>query len=175
MFCLENIIIISKSQLEYIKLVCKVLHLLSDAIVTVYLKKCSLSTNIIDYLGNATCTGKLKIEMYKFEAIHNLKEPRNMSELQLFMGFSNAFCRFVQDFTHIASPFNKLRKNQPQSFDNLNDGKETHRKLYRNDWYVLRFSCLLVPKTDTPSILMPETDTSMPSNSKNSLTYRQNQ
>lgn len=63
---------------------------------------------------------KTRIAARPSDEICDLKKPRNVKEPASFIDPCNAFCQFILSFSCIANPFKKmLRKNQPQSFDDL--------------------------------------------------------
>jgi len=39
-----------------------------------------------------------------------LADPRNVTEVQSFIGFLNFYWRFIQDFSHVAKPLHQLTK-----------------------------------------------------------------
>lgn len=56
----------------------------------------------------------------------DLKEPRNVTELQSILCQCNAYRRFIPSFTRLADPFNKkLRNIQTQTVHDLTKGERT--------------------------------------------------
>lgn len=128
-FYLDDIIIFSKSPSKHVEHVRQELHLLSDSRVTLKPKNFWLTTDTLDYLGHNILPSKLETAIHISDTIHNLNEPRNMTELRSLFGFCNAFHRFIPSSSHIAGPLNKkLRKNQPQTSEYLLDEERNAMK-----------------------------------------------
>lgn len=110
----DDIIIFSKSRLEDAKHVSQILHILSDAGVRVKLKKRSLFTKSIDYLGHIICCSKLEISRRTFNTTYDLKVPPDATGTRYFLGLCNAFRQATSTFARIARLLSKeIHKNQP--------------------------------------------------------------
>ena len=46
----------------------------------------------------------------KVAGVRDWPTPRNVTEVQSFIGFINFYRHFVQDFSHIAKPLHQLTK-----------------------------------------------------------------
>lgn len=74
----------------------------------------------IDYVGHVLCPGRPEIAIITTEAIQQLKNLTNKTELHAFLGLCNVSHRFVSNFNRIAAPLNqKRRKDQPKTFNGL--------------------------------------------------------
>lgn len=96
--------------------------MLSDACVTLKLKKCSFFTDTMDYLGHVIRPGKLEIATPAIEAIKGVKQLINVTELRSFLGLCNIFRLFVPNFPRISAPQNKkLQKDHQFTLGDIND------------------------------------------------------
>lgn len=67
--------------------------------------------------------------MYTSYAIHNLKEPRDVTELRSVLGPCSAFRRLIPKLARIADPLPiKLHKTHAQTFDDATEEKITAMK-----------------------------------------------
>nr|GEY81150.1 reverse transcriptase domain-containing protein [Tanacetum cinerariifolium] len=65
-------------------------------------------------LMNRVCRPMLKVDLTKIEAMTNWQAPKNVGEIQSFLGLAGYYRRFIQDFSKIASSLIKLtKKNTP--------------------------------------------------------------
>lgn len=106
----------------------------------------------------------------------NTQDPRNVSKLQSFTGVCNAFRPFIPNFARIPDSLNiELRNNHLQTFDNHSaDGRNPLKRL--REWLISPpLLALPRPKSNTPSILVPATEKSVLSCSKNNRNDLQNQ
>lgn len=83
---LDDVIIFSKSVDEHFSHVSTGLQLFKSAGVSLKLKKCSLFTNKVDYLGHVIRPGKLQVAERTTEAIQGLKEPSTVTGMKSFLG-----------------------------------------------------------------------------------------
>ena len=74
--------------------------------------------------------GKVEMDPVKLAGVRNWPAPKNVTEVQSFLGFLNFYRRFVRDFSTIAQPLNALtRKDTPwqwgshqqEAFDHLKE------------------------------------------------------
>nr|GEW65928.1 hypothetical protein [Tanacetum cinerariifolium] len=57
---------------------------------------------------------RIKVDLAKIETMMNWKTPKDVGEIQSFLGLAGYYRRFIQDFSKIASPLTKLtKKNTP--------------------------------------------------------------
>ena len=50
------------------------------------------------------------IEDERIEAIKQWPEPQSIQDIQVFLGFANFYCRFIQEFSQITAPFTLILK-----------------------------------------------------------------
>ena len=64
----------------------------------------------MEFLGVVVKDGKVQMEEAKIEAVKNWPVPKNMQQVQQFLGFSNYYRQFIKDFTTVAKPLHELIK-----------------------------------------------------------------
>lgn len=122
--CLDDIVGYSKSPEEHSEPVHSVLMLLSDAGVTIKLKKCRFFAETIDCFVHVIRSRRLKIASDTTHAISKLQTPTFVSKLMSLLELCNVFRRFVPNFARIAAQLNKLlQKDQPAWFKALDETK----------------------------------------------------
>lgn len=72
---LDNVIIFSRTAVEHLNLVQRVLWPLSESGVTLILNKFFFFTDTVDYLGHFIRPGELYVGSHTADAIDGLKEP----------------------------------------------------------------------------------------------------
>ena len=68
------------------------------------------SGNLKLVLGVVVKDGKVQMEEAKIEAVKNWPVPKNVQQVQQFLGFSNYYRRFIKDFATVAKPLHELTK-----------------------------------------------------------------
>jgi hypothetical protein len=133
----DDILIYSKSIDEHIDHLRAVFNVLHDAHLFGYLEKCTFCTDRVLFLGYVVTPQGIEVDHAKVEAIDGWPIPKILSQVQSFLGLVGIYCRFVKDFSTIATPLNELTKKgvpfswgtrQENAFDMLKD-KLTHAPL----------------------------------------------
>lgn len=113
---LDDIIICSKSFSEHVLLLEKVLNKLKLANLTINLDKSNFFRSELKYLGYLIDANGLRTDPSKVEAITNYPVPKTRKEVKRFLGTASWYRRFVNGFSTIAGPLNKLtssKRNTP--------------------------------------------------------------
>ena len=63
----------------------------------------------------------------KIASVQDWPTPKNVTEVQSFVGFINFYHRFIPNFSHVASPLHRLTKRR-----NRGDGPDLKNRLSRN-------------------------------------------
>ena len=67
----------------------------------------------VEFLGVVISLKGVKMQKEKVEEVLNWLAPRNVKEVQKFLGLANYYRRFIKDFAKIAAPLYALvRKEQ---------------------------------------------------------------
>jgi len=78
----------------------------------VAIKKCEFFTVKTDFVGFIIKLGKISMDPKKGEAIVSWQEPRNITQLRLFLGFCNYYRRFIAQWLKSIKPFIRLIKKE---------------------------------------------------------------
>jgi len=100
------------------------LDILKEVLTTLYfhgfelnLKKCLFLCDEIEFLGYQISSHGVTISDRHTEAIQNFKSPRNVKELQRFLGLAGYFRKFINQFAIKSKPLTELlKKNAPYEF-----------------------------------------------------------
>jgi len=76
-------------------------------------EKCKWKVREVEFLGVVIGPKGIKMQKEKVEGVLNWLAPRNVKEVQKFLGLANYYMRFIKDFARIAAPLHVLvRKEQ---------------------------------------------------------------
>ena len=91
--------------------------------------KCEFFKTQVHYLGHIISHERILMDPSKVEAILNWPHPKNLEELQIFLGLAGFYRKFIRDYAKIAVPMtNQLKakgrnffwgEEQQRSFDKL--------------------------------------------------------
>ena len=71
----------------------------------------------VEYLGFILTPTGLHMDPMKVAAIQGWLEPRNVRDVQLFLGFANFYCCFIMDYSQLTLPLTNLcKKATPWNF-----------------------------------------------------------
>ena len=105
---LDDIIIQGKSFDDHFENLTRVLDRLQKAKLKLKVEKCDFFKTEIAYLGHIISTEGLKPQSDKIQAIKKIAEPKNIQELQSFLGLMNYYRKFIKDFSEISRPLTVL-------------------------------------------------------------------
>ena len=112
---LDDILIYTEGTLkEHIQEVKKVFKALQEADIRLRPDKCKFHVKRVKFLGSIITTNGIQMDNEKVKAIREWPEPRNLKEVQAFLGFANFYLRFIQGYSQICTPLTKMtKKEQP--------------------------------------------------------------
>ena len=88
---LDNILIYAIDLKEHNQLVRQVLQVLKQNQLYLQYEKCTFAQNTIEYLGFIVSNGEIYMDPKKVEAIQAWPEPKNLTNVQSFLGFCNFY------------------------------------------------------------------------------------
>ena len=85
----------------------------------------------ISILGVIVGKGQVKMEQEKIKAVKEWKTPMKIKNIESFLGFTNFYQRFIQNFSHITKPLNKLKGKKEWMWNKEHDKafKELKKKI----------------------------------------------
>jgi len=114
-FCtayIDDIMIYSNTLKERKEQVYKVLKALSDAGLHLKPEKCQFHKQEVKYLGFIIGTNGIRMDPEKISCILDWQTPKNVTEVQCFLGFANFYRRFIKDYSKAVTPLTSLTKKE---------------------------------------------------------------
>ncbi|GFW85302.1 retrovirus-related Pol polyprotein from transposon 17.6 [Trichonephila clavipes] len=105
---MDDIIIPSSDELDGLNRLTRVLKTASEYGLELNLKKCNFLKSKIEFLGHIIEKGTIKPSLDKTKAVQNFPEPKNVKQVQSFLGLSGYFRKFIQNYSIIAKPLSDL-------------------------------------------------------------------
>lgn len=105
---LDDILIFSETLEEHVHHVRQVLQRLLENKLFIKAEKCEFHKESVSFLGYIVGSGQVKPDPAKIEAVAAWAQPKNVKQLQRFLGFSNFYRRFIQNYSQIAAPLTRL-------------------------------------------------------------------
>jgi hypothetical protein len=100
----------------------------------------------LKYLGFVVRKDELKPDMHKVSTVVDWPRPTNVTEVRQFLGLCNFFRRFVQGYSSLMAPLNRLLKKQiPWCWDEQCEGAWKHMNEVLTSAPVLK-----IPEPDKP-------------------------
>ncbi|KAF8749931.1 hypothetical protein RHS01_09606 [Rhizoctonia solani] len=125
---LDDILVFSLNEKDHEGHVREVLKRLQDNNLFCNIEKCHFHVKKIDYLGFIISKFGIEVDQSKVTDAMNWTTPKNVKNIQEFLGFVNFYRRFIPNFGNMAQPlYNLLKKDstwkwdlaEQQSFDGL--------------------------------------------------------
>ena len=107
---LDDIIVFSRTLEEHFRNLETVFQRLREAGLKLKLKKCSFVKNSVPYLGHIVSAEGLATDPKKISAMTNFPPPKNVKQLQTFLGLTNYYRRFVPNFCTSRSPVDRTHE-----------------------------------------------------------------
>jgi len=119
---LEDILIFSKNPEEHTKHVRKVLVCLQKNLLFTKPEKCKFSINTMEFLGFVISPDSISMSKSKVDAILQWPTPKNLKQVQSFLGFANFYRCFIFNYSDIVVPLTRLtHKDAPWDWNSKAD------------------------------------------------------
>ena len=102
---LDNIFIYFINEVKYTHQVRKVLHRLYKNSLYARANKCEFHSDTVEYLGYILSPEELIMSSDKVCTIMDWLEPCWVKDIQLFLGFCNFYCCFIENYFNIVVLF----------------------------------------------------------------------
>ena len=110
---IDDILVAIDTKEEHDELVEEVLRRLEENNLFVKPEKCKWKVREVEFLGVVIGPKGVEMQKEKVEGVLNWPIPRNIKEVQKFLGLTNYYRRFIKNFARIAAPLHMLvRKEQ---------------------------------------------------------------
>ena len=107
---LDDVLIFSNSLEEHQVHVTEVLQRLKEADLQANLQKCKFHVEKTKYLGFIVSTEGIAVDPEKVLAVRDWTVPTTLKGVQSFLGFSNFYRRFIEQYGRIARPLHQLTR-----------------------------------------------------------------
>jgi hypothetical protein len=105
---LDDILIYSKTVEEHLEHLQLVLELLRKHKLFAKFSKCEFLKSELKFLGHIVSADGLKVDASKVAVVRDWPVPKTVKELRSFLGLANYFRRFVQGYSSLVAPLNRL-------------------------------------------------------------------
>lgn len=126
---LDDILIFSRTRVEHLQHVRKVLEKLQQNKLLINLKKCIFLQKELIYLGFIIAVNELKMVLEKVEAIVNWPSPKNLFEVRSFHGLASFYRNFIRNFNEICALMLDTIKKASQPFQWTEGAEKTFQLL----------------------------------------------
>jgi transposase InsO family protein len=148
---LDDILIYSKSEAEHLEHIRLVLQTLREHKLYAKLSKCEFGKPTLLFLGHIIGEDGISMDPDKLKAIQDWPPPRNVTQLQSFLGLANYYRRFVRNYSRVAAPLTALCTPKITDWP----WKEEHEAAFQ----ALKSALITAPVIHPPDLTQPFTVT----------------
>ena len=105
---INNIIVAIDTEEGHNEIVEEVLRKLEDNNLFIKPEKCKWKMREVEFLGVVISPGGVQMQKEKVDSIMSWPTPKSAKDVQKFMGLTNYYRQFIQDFSKVAKPLNVL-------------------------------------------------------------------
>ena len=105
---LDDILIFSEKEEDHTEHVKQILAKLQEAKLYAKLSKCPFSVKKTEFLGYVIESHGITTDPKKVQAIVDWDTPRNVKDIQSFLGFANFYRRFIKEYSKLVEPLTQL-------------------------------------------------------------------
>ncbi|GBN43865.1 Transposon Tf2-9 polyprotein [Araneus ventricosus] len=127
---MDDFIIPARDEIQGLEKLKRVLRVASEYGLEINFKKCQFLKRKIEFLGYVIEEGTIRPSPPKTTAVQNVPQPKNVKQMQSFLGLTGYFKKFVPGYSKIAKPLSDMLRNgaefefgpmQRQAFDRLKE------------------------------------------------------
>jgi len=109
---IDDILVTMDMEEGHDELVEEVLRRLEENDLFIKLEKCKWKVREVEFLGVVIGPKGVEMQKEKVEGVLNWLAPRNVKEVQKFLGLANSYRRFIKNFAKIVAPLHVLVKKE---------------------------------------------------------------
>jgi hypothetical protein len=109
---IDDILIYSKDDNEHEKHLCLIMEKLREHKLYAKFSKCEFWLNKVGFLGHTVSAEGVVVDPNKVESVTKWESPKNLGEVQSFLGLAGYYRRFIEKFSKIAKPMTELLKKE---------------------------------------------------------------
>lgn len=113
---IDDILIYSENMRQHVDLVQQVLQRLRDAGLHASIDKSFFHMKEVEYLGYQISEQGISMSKSKVNAVQEWPVPRNVKDVQAFLGFANFYRRFIEGFSKVCKPLTDLLRKEGKWF-----------------------------------------------------------
>ena len=113
---IDDIIVFSQTFEDHLQRLTNVFQRLRKSHLKLKLSKCHFAQPEVDYLGHVVSAHGVTTDPKKTKAVMEYPVLSNVKELRQFLGLTNYYRRFVQDYAAIAGPLHELTRKTSKGF-----------------------------------------------------------
>ena len=109
---IDDILIYSKTEEEHAEHLRSVLETLREHQLYAKFSKCEFWLNEVGFLRHIVSAKGVAVDPSKVSYVIEWESPKNMGEIQSFLGLAGYYQRFIENFSMIAKPMTELLKKE---------------------------------------------------------------
>ncbi|KAJ9519127.1 hypothetical protein QJQ45_007681 [Haematococcus lacustris] len=109
---IDDILVMSNTPEEHVQHLRQVLQLMRENKFYAKLAKCEFNKTQLAFLGHIVGSKGIAVDPAKVQVVKEWPTPRNLKDLQAFLGLANYFRRFIPNFSSLAAPLTTLTSKQ---------------------------------------------------------------
>ncbi|KAJ9523973.1 hypothetical protein QJQ45_022376 [Haematococcus lacustris] len=109
---IDDILVMSNTPEEHVQHLRQVLQLMRENKFYAKLAKCEFNKTQLAFLGHIVGSKGIAVDPAKVRVVKEWPTPRNLKDLQAFLGLANYFRRFIPNFSSLAAPLTNLTSKQ---------------------------------------------------------------
>ena len=147
----DDILLMTETIEHHNAMLDKVLNTLKEARIKVNRNKSDFFTEKVSYLGHIFDGNGVHPDSDKVRSIQEASHPKNIKELQSFIGLCNFYNRFIKNFSDVFSPLYKLLRKDVKFSWGIEQQKcfELIKKLFKTDIVLRTFNPKLTTAIET--------------------------
>ena len=107
---IDDLLVYEPDPAQHRALLCEIFRRFLEHGLIVSLNKCVFEVPQIDFLGHTLSANGIAMLDAKVSAIADFPEPKNVKELQSFLGLTNYYRMFIPHYSHLTAPLTDLFK-----------------------------------------------------------------